>query len=79
MKEAWHLASSRRELASSKVLTLYGKCWGVETTFRDIKDCRFGMGMSATYTRSPVRRDRLFLLSALAIGSDVTRKSGRGC
>ncbi|AQS37867.1 hypothetical protein Sps_02715 [Shewanella psychrophila] len=26
------------------------------------------MGMSATYTRSPVRRDRLFLLSALAIG-----------
>ncbi|MEI6858834.1 MAG: hypothetical protein V5788_03445 [Shewanella sp.] len=49
----------------------------IETTFRDIKDCRFGMGMSATYTRSPVRRDRLFLLSALAISSNVTRKSGR--
>ncbi|MEI6858437.1 MAG: hypothetical protein V5788_01370 [Shewanella sp.] len=35
----------------------------IETTFRDIKDYRFGMGMSATYTRSPVRRDRLFLLA----------------
>ncbi|AQS36045.1 transposase family protein [Shewanella psychrophila] len=68
MKEAWYLASSRRDLVSSKMLTLYGKRWGIETTFRDIKDYRFGMGMSATYTRSPVRRDRLFLLSALAIG-----------
>ena len=33
-----------------------------------IKDYRFGMGMSATVTRSTARRDRLFLLSALAIG-----------
>ncbi|MCL1127509.1 IS4 family transposase [Shewanella surugensis] len=68
MKEAWYLASSRNDLASSKILTLYGKRWGIETTFRDIKNDRFGMGMSATYTRSPTRRDRLFLLSAITIG-----------
>ncbi|WP_322619529.1 IS4 family transposase [Shewanella sp. YLB-07] len=53
MKEAWYIASSRSDLASSKILTLYGKRWGIETTFRDIKDYRFGMEMSATYTRSP--------------------------
>ncbi len=68
MKETWYIASSRSDLASSKILTLYGKRWGIETTFRDIKDYRFGMGMSATYTRSPSRRDRLFLLSAITIG-----------
>ncbi|WP_298772993.1 transposase [uncultured Shewanella sp.] len=69
MKEASYLASSQNNLVSSKVsvLTLYGKRWGIETTFRDIKDDRFCMGMSATYTRSPPRRDRLFLLSAITI------------
>lgn len=68
MKAAWFLASSRSDLAASKILDLYAKRWGIETTFRDIKDYRFGMGMSETSTRSPVRRDRLFLISALAIG-----------
>lgn len=68
MKEPWFLASSRTDLASSKLLTLYAKRWGIETTFRDIKDYKFGMGMSETCTRSPARRDRLFLISALAIG-----------
>ncbi|SNX50918.1 Transposase DDE domain protein [Vibrio thalassae] len=68
MKAAWFLASSRGDLAASKILDLYAKRWGIETTFRDIKDYRFGMGLSETSTRSPLRRDRLFLISALAIG-----------
>jgi hypothetical protein len=34
--------------------------------FRDTKDWRFGMGMSATHTKSLNRRDRLWLLRALA-------------
>lgn len=46
---------------------LYGKRWGIETYFRDTKDIRFGLGMDAIHTKSPERRDRLFLLSAMAI------------
>ena len=45
----------------------YGKRWGIETSFRDIKDMRFGMGLSAMRVSSPQRRDRMLLLSALAI------------
>ncbi len=45
----------------------YAKRWGIEIYFRDTKDMRFGLGMEATHTRSTARRDRLFLLSALAI------------
>ena len=45
----------------------YQKRWGIETSFRDIKDMRFGMGLSARRVSKPQRRDRLLLLSALAI------------
>lgn len=68
MKDAWYIAASRRDLSSDKLLRMYGKRWGIETSFRDIKDYRFGMGMSHTRTRSPMKRDRLFLLSAVTIG-----------
>lgn len=39
----------------------------VETSFREIKALRFGLGMSALRICRPERRDRLLLLSALAI------------
>lgn len=68
MKEAWYIACSRRDLGCEEILKLYGKRRGIETIFRDIKDFRFGMGMSAAYTRSPEKRDRLFLISAITIG-----------
>ena len=45
----------------------YAKRWGIETSFRDIKGMRFGMGMSAMRIRQPKRRDRMLLLSALSI------------
>ncbi|WP_319784410.1 IS4 family transposase [Oceanisphaera sp. IT1-181] len=67
MKEAWFLASNRRDLSAANALKLYGKRWGIECSFRDIKDYKFGMGMSDTHIKSTTRRDRLFLFSALAI------------
>ena len=48
-------------------MALYGKRFTCEETFRDEKDIRFGMGLSATSIGDCDRRDRLLLLSALAI------------
>jgi hypothetical protein len=67
MKEPWFLASNRVDISAAKALQLYGQRWGIETSFRDIKDYKFGMGMGQVRIKSPMRRDRLFLFSALAI------------
>ena len=67
MKEAWCLAVSDSEAKGAEVVKLYAKRWGVECSFRDIKDYKFGMGMAHMHTRSAERRDRLFLVSALAV------------
>lgn len=67
MKEPWFLASNRKDLSAAKALTFYGQRWGIESSFRDIKDYKFGMGMGDIHVSSPQRRDRLFLFSALAI------------
>jgi hypothetical protein len=66
MKEAWCLASSRDDLSASAIATAYGKRFRIEETFRDTKDARFGMGLSATHIGVPERRDRLLLLAAMA-------------
>ena len=49
------------------LIRYYGKRWGIEAGFRDIKDMRFGMGLSSMHVSRPDRRDRLLLISALAI------------
>ena len=67
MKEAWCLAVSDGEAKAAEVVKHYARRWGIESYFRDTKDLRFGMGMDAIHTKSTARRDRLFLLSALAI------------
>ena len=67
MKDAWCLASSREDLGGEEIVQWYGRRWGIESSFRDIKNYRFGMGMGDIHTRSCERRDRLFLVSALAI------------
>lgn len=67
MKEAWHLAASDGTLSASEVVNLYSKRWTIEPSFRDSKDLRFGMGMSALKIDDPQRRDRLLLLNAFAI------------
>ena len=53
--------------ATRTLIRYYAKRWGIETSFRDIKDMRFGMGLSAMRVSNPERRDRMLLLSALAI------------
>ena len=76
MKEAWCLATDS-DLKAAQVVTLYGKRFTCEETFRDEKDIRFGMGLSATSIGDCDRRDRLLLLSALAIAL-VTLLGGSG-
>jgi hypothetical protein len=67
MKQAWCLATNLTEVTASFLKGLYGKRWGVECGFRDTKDLHFGMGMGVIHVSTPVRRDRLWLLNALAI------------
>lgn len=65
MKDAWCLATSRSDLNATRIVKLYGRRFTIEETFRDQKDPRFGLGLSATRTKSCARRDRLLLLAAL--------------
>ena len=67
MKEPWCLVASERKVATRTLIRYYAKRWGIEASFRDIKDMRFGMGLSAMRVSKTERRDRLLLLSALAI------------
>ena len=66
MKEPWCLASSERDPTAATLINHYAKRWTIEPQFRDTKDLRFGMGLSATRIGEPMRRDRLLLISAFA-------------
>ena len=66
MKEAWFVATSFKNRPARDVVNLYARRFTIEETFRDQKDARFGLGMRHTRVRSPERRDRLFLVAALA-------------
>ena len=65
MKENWCLATSRTDLGGKDVVELYGKRFTTEENFRDTKDQKYGLGLSATHIGTPVRRDRLLLIAAL--------------
>jgi Transposase DDE domain len=67
MKEPWCLATSLAEAKARILLKKYAKRWGIECSFRDTKDPHFGMGMGQIRVSSPERRDRLWLLNALAV------------
>ena len=49
-----------------KVTALYGRRFLIEETFRDAKDLRFGLGLSATRLSNCNRRDRVLLLTTIA-------------
>src|SRR4051794_21364114 len=66
MKEPWCLASSERNATAATLVNHYARRWTIEPQFRDTKDLRFGMGLSATRIGEPMRRDRLLLVSAFA-------------
>ncbi len=67
MKEPWCLAASDPEATAAVLVNHYAKRWTIEPQFRDTKDLRFGMGLSATRIGEPTRRDRLLLVSAFAV------------
>src|ERR1700709_102905 len=66
MKEPWCLAASDPEAAPAVLVNHYSRRWTIEPQFRDTKDLRFGMGLSATRIGEPMRRDRLLLVRAFA-------------
>jgi hypothetical protein len=67
MKEPWCIATSHRDGSTREIVNHYAKRWTIEPQFRDEKDLRFGMGMKVLRIADPQRRDRLLLLSALAV------------
>jgi len=67
MKEPWCLAASSLDADAKGLIKLYAKRWSIECGFRDTKDLRFGMGMGSVHVSTPERRDRLWLLNALAV------------
>ena len=67
MKEPWCLAASDPEASAAQLINHYARRWTIEPQFRDTKDLRFGMGLSATRVGEPMRRDRLLLVSAFAV------------
>ena len=66
MKEPWCLATSLSARTASEIVKLYGRRFTIEETFRDTKDIRFGLGLSATHIGRTDRRDRLLFLFAIA-------------
>lgn len=67
MKEAWCLACSDSDMSAALAVSHYGKRFTIEENFRDTKDIHFGMGLSHTSISRPERRDRILLISALAV------------
>jgi len=67
MKQPWCLVASDPDASSKTLKAYYAQRWGIETSFRDIKDLRFGMGMASLRISQPARRDRLLLISAIAM------------
>lgn len=67
MKDAWYLATSLPATNASVVVKLYGRRFTIEESFRDAKDWRFGMGLVHVRITDCDRRDRMLLISAMAI------------
>jgi len=68
MKDAWHLATSFGDKLAAEIANLYSRRFTIEESFRDMKNLRFGMGLSDTHIGSPERRDRILLVGAVAAG-----------
>jgi len=66
MKHPWLIATNSKELKTKEIINLYAKRWKIEPYFRDVKNIRFGFGLSSTHISSAQRRDRLMLVVALA-------------
>ena len=67
MKDAWCLAVGGATITGATAVKLYARRFTIEETFRDTKDPRYGLGLSATHVRDVKRRDRLLLICAMAM------------
>jgi hypothetical protein len=67
VKEPWCLVASEPAATAQEVVQLYAQRMKIEQGYRDIKNLRFGMGLSATRIGDPARRDRMLLVCALGI------------
>jgi hypothetical protein len=67
MKQAWCIAASNPSAVAGVLIRWYSKRWGCEPQFRDTKDLHFGMGLSETSVGDPDKRDRLLLISSIAV------------
>ncbi len=67
MKDPWCLASSRTKEDAKAFAKWYAKRWSIETSFRDMKNPIYGMGLGSVRVKRCDRRDRLVLLAAFAI------------
>jgi hypothetical protein len=67
MKDAWRLAVGGTAVTGAVAVKLYGRRFTIEENFRDTKDPRYGLGLSATHVRDVRRRDRLLLICAMAM------------
>lgn len=68
MKDAWCLVASDPDATAATLKRLYGGRFTIEEMFRDVKDLHFGMGMGWQRIGRPDRRDRMFLVAAIAQG-----------
>jgi hypothetical protein len=66
MKEAWCLAVGGGTLTGATAVRWYARRFSIEESFRDTKDPRYGLGLSATHVHDTKRRDRLLLICAMA-------------
>jgi len=67
MQDPWFLATSEADLEPQQIMDQYAMRWTIETSFRDIKDVRFGKGLSNVSTDNPERRDMLFFIIAITM------------
>jgi hypothetical protein len=67
MREPWCLVTDTTDKTARELVNLYAKRWEIECQFRDSKDIRYGMGMGEVHVSTPARRDRLWLVNALAV------------
>jgi len=67
MKDAWCLAVGGGNRTGATAVKLYARRFTIEESFRDTKDPRYGLGLSATHVHDVRRRDRLLLICAMAM------------
>ena len=67
-REPWLLAASRRldHLTAASIIQLYSQRMGIEESFRDTKNLRWGQGLHTTRSRTRERLQMLLLIGHLA-------------